>query len=162
MRPMIRGLSTSINRPIKAGTKSIAHYLIDAGYRVALSGKTHIAPKESFPFEYSDEFRSADPTGANPYPTISRLIKESKSGGSPFCLFACSTEPHSPYTKGNPDAYPPESLRLPPSWVDTPKTRNNYSKYLAEITWFDAQCGALLKLLDEHDVSGNTLVMVVS
>jgi uncharacterized sulfatase len=43
------------------GTKSIAHYLRDAGYRVALSGKTHIAPKASFPFEYSGEFRSSEP-----------------------------------------------------------------------------------------------------
>lgn len=144
------------------GTKSIAHYLIDAGYRVALSGKTHISPRESFPFEYDGEFRVNDPFGKAPYPTIDKLISESKSDGNPFCLFACSNEPHSPYNKGNPDAYPPESLTLPPSWVDTPDTRHQYSKYLAEITYFDAQCGALLALLDRHDVAKNTLVMAVS
>ena len=43
------------------GTKSIAHYLKDSGYRVALSGKTHISPRESFPFEYSDDFRKHGP-----------------------------------------------------------------------------------------------------
>lgn len=144
------------------GTKSIAHYLTGAGYRVALSGKTHIAPRESFPFEYSSEFKTADPTQENPYPTLERLITESKDAGSPFCIFACSNEPHTPYNRGDPAAYPPESLRLPPSWVDTPQTRDGYSKYLAEITYFDAQCGALLRLLDKHDVSDNTLVMVVS
>ncbi len=37
----------------KAGTHSIVHYLQPLGYRVALSGKTHISPKEIFPFEYS-------------------------------------------------------------------------------------------------------------
>ena len=52
------------------GTKSIAHYLGEAGYRVALSGKTHIGPKASFPFEYSGEFRSADPSADDPYPTL--------------------------------------------------------------------------------------------
>lgn len=144
------------------GTKSIVHYLRDVGYRVALSGKTHIAPRESFPFEYSGEFRSADPAKPNPYPTIEKLIIESKALGSPFCLFACSNEPHTPYTKGNPTAYPPNSLALPPSFVDTDQTRHQYSKYLAEITYFDAQCGALLRLLDKHGVASRTLVMVVS
>jgi len=144
------------------GTKSIAHYLLDAGYRVALSGKTHIAPRESFPFEYSGEFRSVDPAKPNPYLTIEKLIIESKASNSPFCLFACSNEPHTPYTKGNSTAYPPESLELPPSFVDTDQTRHQYSKYLAEITYFDAQCGALLRLLDKHGVASRTLVMVVS
>ena len=37
----------------KAGTQSVVHYLKPLGYRVALSGKTHIKPKEVFPFEYS-------------------------------------------------------------------------------------------------------------
>ncbi|MFC1761095.1 sulfatase [Planctomycetota bacterium] len=144
------------------GTKSIAHYLKQANYRVALSGKTHIAPLESFPFEYSGEFRSADPAMPNPYPTIEKLIQESKTSGTPFCLFACSNEPHTPYTRGDPSAYVPTSLTLPPSFVDTEQTRNEYAKYLAEITYFDAQCGALLKLLDKHELANNTLVMVVS
>jgi len=117
------------------GTKSIAHYLQDAGYRVALSGKTHIGPKESFPFEYSVEFKAADPKTGNPYPTLEKLISESKEKGNPFCIFACSNEPHGPYTKGDPSAYPQESLKLPPTWVDTPETRQSYSKYLAEITY---------------------------
>ena len=144
------------------GTKSIAHYLKDAGYRVALSGKTHISPKDSFPFEYDNEFKSGDPNDDDPYPTIEKLITESKAAETPFCLFACSNEPHTPYTKGDPSAYPPASLKLPPSWVDTAETRHFYSQYLAEITYFDAQCGRLLKLLDQHDVASNTLVMAVS
>lgn len=144
------------------GTKSIAHYLQAEGYRVALSGKTHIAPRESFPFEYLPDFNRRDPRKRNPYPALATLIRESKKNGNPFCMFACSDEPHGPYTKGDPSAYPPDSLKLPPSWVDTPKTRDQYSRYLAEITYFDAQCGALLDLLEEQGVADNTLVMVVS
>ena len=144
------------------GTKSIAHFLKDAGYRVALSGKTHIAPQESFPFEYSKDFRGADPSKSDPYPAIDSLIRESKDNGTPFCLFACSNEPHTPYTKGDASAYPPESLKLPPSWVDTPQTRKAYSEYLAEITFYDEQCGALLKMLDTHGIAENTLVIVTS
>ena len=144
------------------GTRSIAHYLQEGGYRVALSGKTHIAPRESFPFEYDSDFKSNDPGQDNPFPTIEKLISESKENGNPFCLFACSNEPHTPYDKGDASAYPPESLKLPPSWVDTKETRKAYSEYLAEITYYDAQCGALLKMLDKHEVSDNTLVFIVS
>ncbi len=144
------------------GTRSIAHYLQDAGYRVALSGKTHIAPRESFPFEYSNDFKTNDPAKPDPYPALKTLIEESKAARNPFCIFACSNEPHTPYTKGDPSAYPPGSLKLPPSWVDTPETRRFYSMYLAEITYFDAQCSALLKLLEQQGVADNTLVMVVS
>ncbi|MDB4357290.1 sulfatase [Mariniblastus sp.] len=144
------------------GTKSIAHYLGEAGYRVALSGKTHIGPRTSFPFEYSKEFRSTDPSADDPYPILEELITDSKTGGKPFCLFACSNQPHTPYDKGDVSAYDPAKLTLPPTFVDTPNTRQEYAKYLAEITYFDAQCAALLKLLDKHDLAKNTLVMVVS
>lgn len=103
------------------GTKSIGHYLKDAGYRVALSGKTHISPPASFPFEYSNEFKGANPHAENPYPILKKLIRESKKKDAPFCILACSNEPHSPWNKGDPGAYPPSSLRLPPTWVDTPR-----------------------------------------
>ena len=75
---------------------------------------------------------------------------------------ACSNEPHTPYNKGDASAYDSAQLVLPPTFVDTSETRNEYAKYLAEITYFDSQCGALLDLLDKHDLVDNTLVMVVS
>ena len=145
------------------GTKSIVHYLKDAGYRVSLSGKGHINPRDSFPFDYSKDF--SDPSQmerSDPFPSLQKLISESKSEGKPFCLFACSNEPHSPWTQGDASVYPPEDLELPPSWVDTPATRRQYSKYLAEITFFDRQCGALLDLIEKEGVADKTLVMVVS
>ena len=144
------------------GTRSIVHYLKDVGYRVALSGKTHINPRDSFPFEYDDEFKSGKVDADNPYPAIDRLMTESVAADTPFCLFACSNEPHTPWNKGDASAYSPESLELPPSWVDTPITRDAYAAYLAEITYFDAQCGKLLELLDRHKLQSDTLVMVVS
>ena len=144
------------------GTKSIAHYLKTAGYRVALSGKTHIGPPDSFPFEYSGEFRTAEPDAESPYPKIDQLMAESKANKTPFCLIACSNEPHTPYNRGNPAAYPPASLKLAPNFVDTPETRRHFSRYLAEITFFDRQCGKLLAMLKEHELDSNTVVMVLS
>ena len=69
---------------VDKGTKSIAHYLKALGYRVALSGKTHINPREAFPFEYSSKANNPD------LDSISLLFKECSESETPFCLFACS------------------------------------------------------------------------
>lgn len=140
----------------KPGTQSIVHYLKPLGYRVALSGKKHISPKTVFPFEYSGKKNNPDMA------VIDQLFANSSSSQSPFCLFACSNEPHSPWNKGDASRYPPAKIKLPPYIVDTPLVRDYFSRYLAEITYFDDQVGQILRLLDKHNLSQNTMVMVVS
>ncbi|WP_339733858.1 sulfatase [uncultured Gimesia sp.] len=140
----------------KPGTQSIAHYLKPLGYRVALSGKKHISPKTVFPFEYSGKKNNPDMA------VIDQLFANSSSSNSPFCLFACSNEPHSPWNKGDASRYPPAKIKLPSYIVDTPLVRDYFSRYLAEITYFDDQVGQILRLLDKHHLSQNTMVMVVS
>ena len=141
----------------KPGTRSVVHYLKPLGYRVALSGKRHIAPQEVFPFEYVAS------VGNNPdFEAIDAFLAECKRDGTPFCLFACSNEPHSPWNKGDPSRYDADKLKLPPYFVDTPQTRENMTRYLAEITYYDGQVGQALALLDKHRLAENTLVIVVS
>ncbi|MEN3940363.1 sulfatase [Prosthecobacter sp. SYSU 5D2] len=138
--------------------KSIAHYLQAGGYTTHLSGKTHINPPSVFPFEFSK--RKGD---NNPDPAVfEEVLKASAESRKPFLFIAASNEPHGPYTKGDPSAYPPATLALPPIWVDTPETRADYSKYLAEITYFDSQVGELVDLLDQNGQRENTLVIVLS
>ncbi len=141
---------------VNKGTKSIAHYLKEIGYRVALSGKTHINPREAFPFEYSSKANNPD------MDRISLLFKECAETETPFCLFACSNEPHTPWDKGDSSRYDPKTLKLPPQFVDTPETRDAYSRYLAEISYYDWQVGQIIKRLNEHDLTKDTLIMVVS
>ncbi|MGY8991782.1 MAG: sulfatase/phosphatase domain-containing protein, partial [Rhodospirillales bacterium] len=76
--------------------------------------------------------------------------------------FACSNEPHSPWNKGDASKYPPAKVKLPPYIVDTPRMREDFSDYLAEITYYDSQVGEIVGLLDRHGLADNTLVMVVS
>lgn len=140
----------------KNGTKSIVHYLKPLGYRVGLSGKRHISPQEVFPFEYLGKGKNPD------FGKIDTFIKDAKDKSQPFCLFACSNEPHRPYTKGDPSIYPPAKIKLPPYFVDTPETRSQMSKYLAEITYLDWQLGELLNILDKHKLADNTLVIFTS
>ena len=136
--------------------KSIVHHLRPQGYRVTQTGKTHINPRTVFPFENFGGGKNPDMN------YIDRLFAETAKGGKPFCLFACSNEPHSPWNKGDATAYPPDEVKLPPYIVDTPRVRSDFSKYLADITYFDLQVGEILALLDKHKLADNTLVMVVS
>jgi N-sulfoglucosamine sulfohydrolase len=141
---------------VKDGVQSVVHYLKPLGYRVALSGKRHINPPEAFPFEYSK-------AGNNPdMEAIDTLFADCAQGETPFCLFACSNEPHSPWNKGDSSRYPPEEIELPPYYLDDPDLRKQFSRYLAEITYFDDQVGQVLDLLQEHGLDEKTLVMVVS
>lgn len=145
---------------VKKGTQSVVHFLLSIGYRVGLSGKRHINPPESFPFEVLN--RKGKGSNNPDFDSITEFLTTCKKEKTPFCLFACSNEPHTPWNKGDASKYPPKKLKLPPFFVDTPLTRKNYSKYLAEITYFDGQVGECLKILDKLGLSGNTLVMVVS
>jgi N-sulfoglucosamine sulfohydrolase len=135
--------------------KSIAGYLQEAGYTTDLSGKRHIKPDSVFPFTYSGK--------NNPDPAVfADVLAASEAQDRPFLFIAASNEPHSPWNKGDPSVYPPDSLELPPVLVDTPDTREGFSKYLAEVTYFDSQVGELVDLLDASPLAANTIVIVLS
>lgn len=136
--------------------KSIATYLNEAGYTTHLSGKTHISPKSVFPFEYSGKDNNPDPT------VFAQVVKSAAEAKKPFLFIATSNEPHTPWNKGDPSQYPPALLTLPPVLADSPDTREGFSKYLAEITYFDSQVGELISLLDQSGQRDNTLVIVLS
>ena len=139
----------------RPGTRSIVQYLKPLGYRVALSGKTHIGSRKVFPFEYSGR--------KNPdMQAVEKLFAECRESETPFCLFACSNEPHSPWDKGDASVYPPEKIRLPPYIGDTPKVRQDFSRYLAEVSYFDSQVGQIDNLLKKHNLQENTMLVVVS
>ena len=140
----------------KEGTKSVVHYLKPLGYRVALSGKRHIKPEEIFPFEYSGKGNNPD------FTALDKFVSECKENQTPFCIFACSNEPHSPWNKGDASRYDAAKLKLPPYFVDTKETRENMTRYLAEITYYDGQVGQTLALLDKYNLADNTLLIVVS
>jgi N-sulfoglucosamine sulfohydrolase len=138
------------------GTKSIIHYLKPLGYRVALSGKTHIAPETVFPFEYLGK-------GSNPdFAAVEKFLAECVSDNTPFCLFLTSNEPHAPWDKGDPSRYPAEKVKLPYTFVDTPETREAMTRYLAELTYFDGQVGEAVGLLDKYKLASNTLFIATT
>jgi uncharacterized sulfatase len=139
----------------KKGTKSIVHFLEKAGYRVALTGKSHVAPKASFPFEQLGK-REGDPD----LEELGKFIVRDRQ--QPFCAFVCFKEPHTPWTKGDPSIYDPGKIVLPPYFVDTKKTRETIVNYYAEINHLDESVGMVRKMLDDLKVADNTILIFAS
>ena len=140
------------------GVRTLPAYLKQAGYRVALQGKRHIAPIEAFPFEYLSEesLRSVHPEKIEPF------LADVARTGEPFFLYVASTEPHDPWTLGDQNLWNPDELTLPSNLVDTPATRKQFRNYLAEINVLDNQVGAVDSLLHKYGLDENTVFIFTS
>ena len=142
---------------------SMPHHLGPLGYRVGLAGKVHVKPKTVFPFEEIDGFDSncvRNPTRPHQLSGISEFIRRDQK--KPFCLVVALVEPHVPWVMGDASQYPPATIKLPPNIADTPRTRQDFSAYLAEITYMDGQVGEILKVLEESGKANDTLVLFTS
>ncbi len=147
----------------RRGTRSLPHHLGVLGYRVGLTGKVHVEPRSVFPFELVagfDDNCTRDPTRPHDLSGVREFI--TRDASQPFCLVVALVEPHVPWVMGDSMAYPTDRLQLPPTLADTPKTREDFARYLAEVTYMDGQLGELLALLDEVGRATNTLTIFTS
>ena len=150
----------SASRPL---TRSVPHHLRPLGYRVGLAGKVHVKPAPAFPFESVPGFDPncvRNPTRNHDLAGIREFI--SRSPDQPFFLTVALVEPHVPWVMGDPEQYPVKELELPPHIADTPRSRDAFSRYLAEITYMDSQVGEILEVLKASGQSDRTLVLFTS
>lgn len=146
------------HKPVYDGLKSVVHYLNDLGYRVGLTGKDHMTrPRTIFPF---DRVPGLEPLCTSPtdnyfLDSVRNYIVQDQ----PFCLFVMSNNPHRPWTVGDPEEFDASKLKLPPHWVDTELTRENFRHYLAEVRRLDDQVGDVMNLLKETGQDKNTIVI---
>ena len=142
---------------------SMTQHLTPLGYRVGLAGKVHVKPQPVFPFETVAGFDSncvRNPTQPHDLEPVREFM--TRDADAPFCLVIALVEPHVPWVMGDPTQYPPAKIKLPSNLADTPRTRQDYSKYLAEITYMDGQVGEILGMLDETGQADDTLVLFTS
>lgn len=147
----------------RPGTRSVVHHLGELGYRVGLSGKKHVEPAESFPFE--DVPGVPNPREKTPQPDfdtakIEQFMK--RDPGQPFFLVTAFHEAHAPWTVGRPDLIDKDELVLPRNFADTPETRRHYTDYLAEIVVLDWEIGRLLDALEASGQADDTIVIFTS
>ncbi|ARN56328.1 sulfatase [Sedimentisphaera salicampi] len=161
LHPISNGASWNHSK-CRNDIKSAPHYLSELGYRAGLTGKRHIRPKSAFPFDYIEGFDQKcvrNPTQPHDTQYIRRYMEDDSS---PFYLSVCLVEPHAPWVMGDASRYPADQLKLPPNMADTQETRDNFSKYLAEITYMDSQVGDILEALEQSGKADNTLVLFSS
>jgi uncharacterized sulfatase len=143
-------------------TRSIPHHLGEVGYRVGIAGKVHVKPAKAFPFEDVPGFDPncvRNPTRSHDTDGVREFMARDEA---PFCLVVALVDPHVPWVMGDPSQYPPEQISLPPNIADTERTRDDFGRYLAEITYMDGQVGELLATLDQTGKSDQTLVLFTS
>lgn len=145
---------------INDGIKTLPVYLKELGYRVVLAGKTHIGPRELFPFEYLEGSNVMPPGKDNVLWTdlgvqaIDKMLAEHDKG-VPFCLIVAA---HSPHTVWLPNEhYDPKKINLPPYLVDTPKTRQARTNYYTDIEQLDKEVGQVRESLSRHGHAGSTM-----
>ena len=147
------------HKPVYDHLKSVGHYLNDLGYRVGLTGKDHVTkPKTVFPFDIVDGFEPncVSPTDDYQLDDVKKYITQNDK---PYCLFVMSINPHMPWTVGDTTEFDAAKVKLPKDYVDTPITRRQYVKYLAEIRRLDDQVGDITKLLKSTRQDKNTIVI---
>lgn len=143
------------------GTKSVTHYLGDAGYRVGIAGKVHVTPPTTYAFEYVPGFERG---------CVSRTAKSDCTGigqfmsrdDAPFCLVVALVCPHTPWTVGDWEKFDQSKFDWPELLADTPETRQDFAKYLAEIEHMDMQIGQIMQTLEQAGKADDTLVMFTS
>lgn len=144
-------------------TQSLPQYLGDLGYRVGLAGKVHVLPKQAFPFESVGGYDAncvRNPTKTHDIAQVHEFMNRDPK--QPFCLVVALVEPHVPWVMGDASQYEPSEIKLPPNIADTERTREDYARYLAEITFMDSQVGELLQTLELSGKRDNTLVIFTS
>jgi uncharacterized sulfatase len=129
---------------------------------VGLSGKVHVKPESAFPFEQVPGFDPScvrNPTREHSLAAAQAFMSRDEK---PFCLVIALVEPHVPWVMGDASQYPPKAIKLPPNLADTARTREDFGKYLAEITYMDGQVGEILQALDETGKADQTMVLFTS
>ncbi len=158
--PMRHGSFQNHKRVYNDKMKSICHYLGDAGYTVALTGKDHSTkPVSVFPFKILKGFQPLCTALRDNYSLDEVKDFITKKDEKPYCLFIMSINPHAPWTLGDPSEFDADKLVLPPHWVDTKQVRLEFTKYLAEVRRLDNQVGDVMNLLKETGQDKNTILI---
>lgn len=150
--------------------KTIPALLKQAGYRTGIIGKLHVAPEESFPFDFRPRvnMRRVRDAAAE----AKRFLGE--TGNEPFFLMVNYTDPHA-YRENRESSdwsFPRQVDGLPVNpidpgpetlfgfqGIDTPEQRVRTANYYNTVMRLDAGVGLLLDELDATGKADETLVI---
>lgn len=149
---------------VRENTRSLVQYLQPLGYKVAIAGKLHVGPEEVFAFERVSHTNVPEP-GFEEKPGLHYDLDmgpvdtwlSKQQGNGPFLLIVADHSPHVVWPEKS--EYDPEAIDIPAIHIDTEETRRARARYYQDITKMDDNVGKLLRSLDEHALSDNTMLM---
>jgi len=159
--PPTSGVYSNGSKP-RGDYKNMANYLGELGYHVGLTGKAHFKRVSDF-----DKIEGFSSDGNSDNPTwemngIKKFIESSQSEEKPFCMVIASVHSHHPWTAGKASNFPVDKIVVPPHMVDGPVTREALATHAAEVEELDHQVGATMKLLDDMNLSEDTVLIFLS
>jgi len=153
LMPVRNGAEANHTRP-RAEIRKLPAYLKELGYEVVSFGKvSHYQHTGDYGFDYfaHDRFHEdvAIPEGI-------KWLRARRSD-KPLCIFFGTNWPHVPWPAEN-EGFDPARLTVPPSHIDTPRTREARAKYYAAVARMDAELGAAFDTANEV-LGANTLFL---
>lgn len=150
---------------VRAGIKSLPHYLRQQGYRVVISGKIHMAPLNNFPFEHiGKEFGQYSPieNRLDRKKETVQMIESHffKHPEQPICLVVAPWVPHVPWFPNR--DFNPSQLNLPDYLANTKETRQAVAAYYQSIGEADKMLGEVMQALDRSGQTPNTMFMFLA
>lgn len=131
--------------------KTLPAYLQQLGYEVAAFGKVaHGRDAARHGFDHHTPQYTRD--------VVAEFLA-GRSTDKPLCLFVGTHQPHVPWPEN--DGYDPARLSLPPTFVDTPETREYRARYYTDVTVADTELGGIYDLARER-IGCNTLFVYTS
>ncbi len=159
--PPSSGVYSNGNKP--AGNyKNMVNYLGELGYNVGLTGKIHFGSQTPFPKIPGFPGNANDNAPTWELSGVKQFVETAQAEDKPFCVVVASVHAHHPWTIGDASNFPLEKIVVPPHMVDGPVTREALAIHAAEVEDLDNQVGATMKLLDDMNLSDNTVLIFLS
>ena len=144
LMPARNGAEPNHSKP-RAEIKKLPAYLQELGYEVVSFGKvSHYQHTVDYGFDYfaHDKFHEDIAISAG-----IKWLKARKSD-KPLCIFFGTNWPHVPWPN-EPEGYDAAKVQIPPTHVDTAKTRAARARYYAAVGRMDAELGAVFDAANE-------------
>ena len=159
--------------PITQPRAMLGEQLRKAGYYTGLLGKgTHYAPNGPEHWDtYVGHLQGAGRDADVFVTELRETIVNAEEAGKPFFIHANCADPHRPFSKSPQDfknmkepsrLFSPEEVDVPEYICDTPEARQEIAWYCNSVRRLDDVVGAILKLLDDMELTDDTIVIFAS
>jgi len=156
LMPARNGAEPNHSRP-RAEIKKLPAYLQELGYEVASFGKVaHYGHGPYYGFDVVGGEGGGNYTGVG----LAVEFLNERQSDMPLCLFVGTNWPHVPWPEKS--GYDAAAVKLPPTHVDTPKTRLWRTRYYAAVTKADDDLGQVLDAVRKRLDPNNTFIFFTS